>query len=250
MPGKGEIPTELFACFSASNEFLPDELAKIWDRFTIRKYVSDIVDPENLKKLLTGESALKVVGDKTTITLKEMLEAKEEVAKVKLPGDMIDMIMQVHSELATQGLRGSSRTWITLVGDVILTTGEKRSSLIKASAWYNGRDSVEGQDLLVLKNCIWNEPSEQRKMERIISKIACPSNIAVLDFVDKAEETYNAVLGSEANINTLVEARDKLMELVETLKGMKETDETRKGLRKIASWTNTVIRRVNKIAGV
>jgi len=242
MPGQGEIPTPLNSVFGASNELLPDELAKIWDRLTIRRVVQKLKDPANLFALVSGERQVEVTT-KTTMTMDEFKQAQKEVAAVGMSREDFGTVVRLNQALESEGFEVSARTWNALTGDTDLGTNDKKTNLIKASAYFNGRDHITGEDFLILRNCFWNDPAESRKIERAIARVACPVQLQVIDLSDRADEIYNAAIG-DVPLAKLNETRDELKKLQAAIDALEKTAETGKLARKLGRYRHATIKRI------
>lgn len=49
---------------------------------------------------------------------------------------------------------------------------KKAAKLLKASAFFNGRDEINPLDLLLLQNCLWNTPESHDVVHEVIREFA------------------------------------------------------------------------------
>lgn len=167
-----KVPMRLLV--SASNE-LPDEdsgLEALYDRMLVRIFVNRIQNKQNFKSMLTvGTLEEAKIPEGLAITDDEYHQWQRELNDVKLSDDVFEKLYQLktmleaaaeehRSTLSEADLYVSDRRW------------KKAVKLLKASAFFNGRDSVNPLDLLLLQDCLWNSPESLEIVRTVIKEFA------------------------------------------------------------------------------
>lgn len=168
-----DVPLQ--SLISASNE-LPSgqsELSALYDRFLIRRLV-DYVGDDDLSKFFE-------LSDYTPPTYEQKLIRDEldniriQAKSVTVPSEIqtvLKNIRQAHTALFKEDSEEfiSDRTFYKLI------------NLLKISAHTNGRTAVDYSDVLLLKDCLWNNYSDDKiaKVRNLISReIQKSSGIAI-----------------------------------------------------------------------
>lgn len=157
-----KVPMKLL--ISASNE-LPAEgqgLEALYDRFIIRYIGHGLKDEINFNDMIAGVTELDVIVDEALqITHEEYDVWRKEVNKIKITQSTFDFIARFRKAmyLATDGeYYISDRRW------------KKIAHLMKASAFYNGRDTVDKADWLVIPYCIWDDEEQEEEYNAIFNE--------------------------------------------------------------------------------
>ena len=180
--GNKVIDIPLISLFAASNE-LPEseELGAMFDRFHLRKKVSYIREPSNFQKMLMSDNGTQL----PRLTFDDLQDAQEQVAQVKVPGDTIDTLLAIRSDLMLEGIIVSDRRY------------KQSIAPMKAMAWLSGRDVVTDDDLAVLQHMFWTEPTDIKKVARVILGRTNPIAVAadeIIDTVDDIASQFTAAL--------------------------------------------------------
>ena len=167
--GQKIMPIPMRLLITASNE-LPETgsgLEALYDRMLVRIYIKPIQEKKNFKAMLLGEANIADVSPELAIKKDEFELWQSEIKSVQLSDKLFEQIYQLKlkieqtSEQAEQGdLYVSDRRW------------KKSIRLLKACAYYNGRDEVSPLDLLILKDCLWNDLPSQYSINSIVEKFA------------------------------------------------------------------------------
>ncbi|WP_375748183.1 ATPase RavA domain-containing protein [Vibrio sp. HN007] len=167
-----KVPMRLLV--TASNE-LPDEdsgLEALYDRMLVRVYLNRIQSKQNFKSMLTvGTPDEATIPEELVITDEEYHSWQEELLEVELTDTgfeklyelktmLENQIQDLNSELADKDLYVSDRRW------------KKSVKLLKASAYFNGRDTVNPLDLLLLRDCLWHSPESRNLVMKVIKEFA------------------------------------------------------------------------------
>lgn len=167
-----KVPMRLL--ISASNE-LPDQdsgLEALYDRMLVRIFVNRIQDKQNFHSMLTVGTAQEAkVPDELTISNEEYTLWLRELDSLPLPDAVFDKLYQLksmlearHSEsdhnLRADELYVSDRRW------------KKAVKLLKASAFFNGRQQINALDLLLIQDCLWNSPESRLVVREVMRDFA------------------------------------------------------------------------------
>lgn len=155
--GNQEIKLPLKSLITASNE-LPakDEgLEALWDRFLIRVLVENINDDTSFKKLLLNSNVNNniTIDEKLKITEEEFNDWQKKIAKVKIPPEVINVILVIKKYINSYNNKKnndlpiyvSDRRWVKIV------------KLLQTCAFLNGRENVDLMDCFLISNTIWDE---------------------------------------------------------------------------------------------
>ena len=166
----------LHTVITASNELIvgeSDDAAATWDRLLVRVVVDYLAEPGNFASLV-GEDTVPVANP-TTVDYADLLDAVDNVVpQVKTPVDVIEAFVNLRASLDGEGIRPSDRRW------------RQCRRLVQASAFLNGRDTAEVDDLGVLRFALWDSPEQINPVERATLKISNPLNEKILQVQDDA----------------------------------------------------------------
>jgi MoxR-like ATPase len=197
--GAKAIDLPLNTVMGASNEIPSENLAAFDDRFTLRLITDRIQSDDNFIELLSSGLNLKL----PQASLKDLAAEQKIVDAVQVDKKILVMLAQIRQEIHAQGITVSDRKYL------------KALKLIKANAHLNGHISVEPQDLQVLAHVLWQDPSQQKNVRRLVQKICNPMG-------EKVSKALDAILEIPALLQTGkvegVEAQKKVKKMLEDLK--------------------------------
>ncbi|MEU5762270.1 AAA family ATPase [Nocardia sp. NPDC047648] len=209
--GGDPVVCPLISAVTASNELpVGEESAAIWDRLTVRLVVDYLAQPGNFESLI--RSAVRPAAapaQPTTIDLTELQHAVDvDVPAVMLPDGIIDALRELRSALAGQDIVVSDRRW------------RQCARLLQASAWLDGRDQVNDNDLAILAHVLWSTLAQRETVQTTLVKMINPDAAEALN----AQETIRQLMADlDQKQNTLTpaelarwgveEALDKLRDL-------------------------------------
>ncbi len=165
------VPMRLLV--SASNE-LPDEdsgLDALYDRMLMRVFVNRIQNKQNFKAMLTvGTPQEAYISEGLAITDEEYYSWQTQLDTLLLSNDVFEKLFKLKTmlEQAAQE-RMSERAEEMYVSD---RRWKKAVKLLKASAFFNGRDSINPLDLLLLQDCLWNSPESLTIVKDVVRQFA------------------------------------------------------------------------------
>ncbi|MCW8995290.1 MAG: DUF3763 domain-containing protein [Psychromonas sp.] len=170
--GQQILPIPMRLLITASNELPQTDsgLEALYDRMLIRIFIDRIQEKKNFKAMLMGEAKIAEISPELAIKNEEFQLWQSEINNVKLSEQLFDKIYQLKLQIeqvkkTDQGLDNndlyiSDRRW------------KKSVRLLKACAYFNGRDEINPLDLLILKDCLWNNPKSLEIINSIIQNFA------------------------------------------------------------------------------
>lgn len=180
-----EIPVISF--FSASNE-IPNFndsaqaiLKPLYDRFELKVLTEYVKEKENRMKVLKNKQEQNSTQSMlSTITLTELMQMQCEEEKINVSDEINELMDNVLCELRRNNIHVSDRKYFGF------------TSIVRAKAYLSGNTEVKPQDLLVLKNYFWNEPSEIPTVGNILKNICeNPIKAKAEKFVEMARESFS-----------------------------------------------------------
>ena len=154
--------TPLISLIGASNElpFENDELTALYDRFLIRAVVGYVSDDE-IETLLDVKEMNVVIPEEIKFTESDLDEIKNESEKIKITSVIKRTIIQIRQDYNKIFAEDPHE----IISDRKLV---KIVKLLKISAYLNGREKVDFSDLMLLTNCLWNNPENIEKVTRMV----------------------------------------------------------------------------------
>ena len=163
--------TPLISLIGASNElpFENDELTALYDRFLIRVVVGYVSDDEIEELLDIKETEMEIPAE-IKFTESDLNEIRNESEKVSVTSGIKRTVMQIRQDYNKIFAEDSHE----IISDRKLV---KMVKLLKISAYLNGRDKVDFSDLMLLTNCLWNNPENIEKVTKLVLE-AVKRNVA------------------------------------------------------------------------
>ena len=203
---KGPVLVPLEQLVGASNELPQDEgLGALYDRFLVRLWVRPLKQGDAFKALLRGglQSNVSTLHDGDLDTI------RAESEQVKLDDHILDLLVQVRTELVDKGIRVSDRRWVAVV------------HYLQATAWMAGDQTVTDDHLEHLIDCCWDEPEQRAEVKRAVLRIANPVGAKVEALMDDAR---TRVADAPKATGDLGEDQKQLMALAATLMKIQKAD--------------------------
>ncbi len=164
------VPMRLL--ISASNE-LPDEdsgLDALYDRMLVRVFVNRIQNKQNFKSMLTvGTPQEAQIPEGLAITDHEYHLWQQQLDGLKLNDDVFEKLFQLKQMIEAATEKGPLSDVDMYVSD---RRWKKSVKLLKASAFFNGRDSINPLDILLLQDCLWNSPESREVVHEVVKEFA------------------------------------------------------------------------------
>ncbi|EGA71255.1 MoxR-like ATPase [Vibrio sinaloensis DSM 21326] len=167
------VPMRLLV--SASNE-LPDEdsgLEALYDRMLVRVFVNRIQNKQNFKSMLTvGTPQEAQIPEGLAITDEEYHQWQGELENLALTDEVFEKLFELKSLLE----QAASESTGVDIADTDMYVSDRRwkkaVKLLKASAYFNGRDAINPLDLLLLQDCLWNSPESREVVRNVVKEFA------------------------------------------------------------------------------
>ncbi len=214
-----DIPVISF--FTASNEIPnfadPQEksLEALYDRLQIKVITADIEDRGNRLSLLRKKQSGACGSVSATITLDELLAMQQEVKTVEVPDSINELADDILCELRRSGVTVSDRKYLNF------------APLAQAKAWLEGHGKVQAQDMLVLRNYLWQKPADRTVVDAVLNRLCVNPMQAKVEELAKmaldAKEDFHAARSAAATPSTANKALIKLRaELVRLYRSQQE----------------------------
>lgn len=171
--GEHEENIPMHLLIAASNE-LPEAnsgLEALYDRMLLRIWLDPIKLKDNFKAMLKGKNTLPPINNELKITNDELATWHQEIENIELPDEVFEDLYKIKNKFSDLALKqneensSSSHNPETrqqmnaLDGSKTLYISDRRWKkacyLLKASAFFNDRKKVNKIDLLLLKDCLW-----------------------------------------------------------------------------------------------
>lgn len=162
--GDERVDVPLKSLIAASNE-VPMEnqgLEALYDRFIIRLLVPPIEQNEYFKHLLDSKPVKETaeINPEDKINYQQLDEWRTQLHNVKISDDVFLIIDTIRKQFVKKseelGIYVSDRRW------------QRAATLLKASAYCNGRTETNHSDAILLKYCLWTTPENREQVESIV----------------------------------------------------------------------------------
>lgn len=197
------VQSPLLSVFGASNEY-PEEdenLSALYDRFMLRYEVEPISEDSAFATMLTSQAP----AQRPVLTLTELQQIQASARMVQITSDIIDGLVLLRRELASDGIRPSDRRW------------KQSLSLIQARAILGGRNIADISDIEILKDSLWDEPGQKNTVAGHVRKLCVDQVTAeIQQMLAEAQEIHKNAT-TAATTEAGVEANKKIKVLVTNL---------------------------------
>ena len=153
-----------------------------------------------------------------TVTLDELYAMQSEVKAVVIPSSINELMDDVLCELRRQSITVSDRKFFGF------------GRIAQAAAWLNGHAEVQPNDLLSLKNYLWNEPKEIETVCAVLEKLCDnPLRTRLDELLHKGRDAFEA-FNAAPSVKALVPLRSAFAALYQewrTLDDSAQSDEQR-----------------------
>ena len=223
-----DIP--LLAVVGASNEIpdTDDGLEALFDRFLIKFNVKPIQEESNFKQMITSTAP----APSTVISLDEINQARQMVKDVTVNEGMADVLIKLRRKLEHDGIHATDRTYNTAM------------RILKAEAFLNGRDTLQEDDFDVLRNVLWTDPDDERKVWQIILEQISPEKGKIVSLYEAAVEVANETLNEKNNKKRVEKGIDTATKLKEIKKKInthiKAMEKKKKDVREVKKFEQQV----------
>ena len=160
VPEKKAIP--ILTVFATSNE-KPDategtSMLALYDRFLLRQEVMPLRDKSDFKKLMRINKPF-TPSPEAILTLDELEKDYEDIQKVNMPDEIIDILFLIKKEILIRQVHVSDRRFRDLI------------SILKVSAFFRGDNEVKKEDIYNVKSSLWTYSSDIKTVEVVVNKI-------------------------------------------------------------------------------
>ncbi|WP_159084613.1 AAA family ATPase [Dongshaea marina] len=170
-----KVPMKLL--ISASNE-LPEQdasLDALYDRLLLRLYLGRIREKGNFQAMITAEGHNShQIDPGLKISDKEYQYWQSQIDHVQFPTECFEKLFSLKESLELMALESddeqtkrslyiSDRRW------------KKSVRLLKTSALFNGRNSIDASDLLLLRDCLWRDLAGRQVIYQLFEEFSAQS---------------------------------------------------------------------------
>ena len=218
-----DVPVISF--FAASNEiphFRNAEeqiLAPLYDRFQLKVVTRNVQNRKARLRVLKEKQSAQFGTVTATIALGELYAMQRQVQLVTVPESINELMDDVLCELRRQNITVSDRKFFGF------------GRIAQAAAWLAGHTEVQPNDLLSLKNYLWNEPKEIETVRDVLGKLCDnPLRTHLDELLHKGRDAF-AAFDAAPSVKALVPLRAAFAVLYQewcTLENSAQTDEQRK----------------------
>lgn len=221
-----EYPAPLETLMGASNELPEDEtLAALYDRFLLRYKVEYIVEESAFKRMIGHAGGMTL---RTKLSLEEIHEAQEDVRAVEVPDPVLEAMVDVRRGLLEQGVIPSDRRY------------KEALRIVQAHAWFQGRDETTMDDLVVLVNVLWDEPSQISSVQSVVLDIANP-------YQKEAEQLHDNVMVVWSDVRKVEDDAERTLQAIEALSKVNDAVKKLDRLRAVSEKEGRPVERVDAI---
>ncbi|GIP08164.1 ATPase AAA [Paenibacillus macerans] len=217
-----QVQVPLMCLIGSSNEY-PEEgegLEALFDRFLLRYEVDYIGEDQSFIAMLKGSPA-----SSANMTLEELFELQFFSDTVTIPDEVYDALSKIRRELKDEGIRPSDRRF------------KQGLSVVRAKAVLAGRDQAVLEDLMILKNSLWEKPDQRDKVVKVVRSHAQDAVKTRLEEIEAETKEILDNLNKNNTTDEAVEATKKLKSLLSELKQMTKKNPARKEIESAISDT-------------
>jgi len=209
------IPTISF--FAASNEIPnfndPQEkiLEALYDRLELKVVTQNIEDRDKRLRVLRDKQTGRSGQIAAAITLDELEAMQREVAGIPVPDAVNELADDILCQLRRDEIPVSDRKYLNYY------------PIAQAKAWLSGHVQVEPQDLLALKNYLWQRPGDRAVVESELNRM-CVNPMqdkvnSIRGMAVEAREEFDTARADQNKANAgskaLIKLRGELLRLYE-----------------------------------
>lgn len=189
------VQVPLQSVIGSSNEY-PEEgegLEALFDRFLLRFEVEYIGEDHSFLSMLRGGPSAPA-----DMSLDELYQLQFFSDAVLIQDDVLEALAKIRKALKDEGIHPSDRRF------------KQSLSVIRAKAVLSGRDQAVVEDILMLKNSLWERPEQRQKVAEVVRKHAQDVVKAKLeDLINEVKDVLKA-MKENGSTEQAVEATKKL----------------------------------------
>ncbi len=222
-------------CLGMSNETPQDDsLGALYDRFVLRRWVEYISDEDHFRTMLLAPKQTVT----THLTGDEIAVLRAAVDAVKIPAEVITALIAIRNELAQKGIQPSDRRYRSAI------------TLVRATAVLDGRDEASPDDLLVLKDCLWDNPDDAAEVTSVVISKASPDLNEAARLRDAAIEAYSELDMAKIEAGGAIKVRKQLAVIHQEMSKLKMTPKIEEYMSEVDSMGKEISRAVNAAMGL
>lgn len=215
----------LMSLIGSSNEY-PEEgegLEPFFDRFLLRYEVDYIKDDMNFISMLKGITSN---PNPVSMSIEELYQLQFFSDTVTIPGEVYDTFRKIRRELRDQGIQPSDRRF------------KQALSVVRAKAVLAGRNQAVVEDLMILKNSLWEQPEQRDKVAKIVRNHAQDAVKTHLEEIGaEVTEILDNLNKSNNSTDEAVEATKKIKTLISELQKLKKDNPKRTEIDQVIAST-------------
>ena len=171
--GLFSLQVPLKGLIAASNELpaIGQGLEALWDRFLIRLMVTGVEDMGEFDRMIaSSDESDPWIDDALNITPEEYAAWTNEIPQVRIHYSIFEVIhiLKDSIELFNQRIQNDGNAMATLyVSD---RRWKKLVKLLRASAYLNGRNTINLSDCLLMSHCLWNEVDQMDEVKEMVQE--------------------------------------------------------------------------------
>ena len=193
------IESPLLTLVGSSNEYIESDegLEALFDRFLLRYEVNYIRDDSSFISMLRAKQDVFI----EQISMEELFVLQNRVRLIGIDENIYMILAKIRRQLADEGIRPSDRRF------------KQSLPIIQANAFLHGRTVVHIEDLMILKNVLWETPDQKQKTFELIQDIVFDR---IELFINRIVHTFEEVIVQAESIiqSKLPNQRTKLSELL------------------------------------
>lgn len=154
--GTTVIPLPLSTVFCSANAVPTDAgLAAFWDRLILRRVLTNDLDAGDFVRMLQSEF---VESPEPVLAWADVEQAQAQARKVTVPEEVLGIVHRIRGRLSDVGVHVSLRRF------------KAAMTVVRASAWLDGRGEATPTDLLALKDILWLFPDQATTVAQLVDR--------------------------------------------------------------------------------
>lgn len=192
--GKEVSTVPLICMFSGTNALYEgSSLDALHSRITFRLPVSFVTEKDNFVAMIENSLSngagphVEDIG----LTIKELEAVQAQVDSVKVPKAIYaDALWAIRSELKQHEVYLDDRKAVWLM-----------KTVVRSEAIFQGRDTVEVEDLNILTHCLWDTEAQITPIRHTINRIASPVMDEAQRYIESAGKATSGAFAKKRDMN-------------------------------------------------
>ena len=161
--GNQKEKANIISIVGASNELPTNDegLSALYDRFLVRIMVDYLKDRKDIVKMFDLKREQFSLPEELKFTIEEIEKINKEADEIVLSTTVKEKLLKLKMSLVPkfEGESISDRKLMKII------------HVLKISAYFHGRQTVENQDLVVLPNCLWNREENRVELSKAVESL-------------------------------------------------------------------------------